>query len=654
MSYFVINPNTNPFYFAIRGEEIKDAINIYYDYVIIGKGVRLDINSKKCVLYDYDPNRAILTFPLIARVDMTDFVDKSSWISSFEYLGIELLEGEEQLVPSDSVPRSDPTMSVSDYLGISYDEDIEMQDLTMRRSANIRDLSMVKVNNSKVLKNLFDIWKEYGTNDLGESMNRLELGSYLMRRSEEEYLNIKMYNIESVALDLNYFRRIDQSCENIITEIIYQSVVDTIVFCDKEWWFFEEGKWKKDDGKYVWDIVSKSAIESITSISIVDDSINTSLRLFMGSTATRLRLCKDLSMKLSDFKFKDKMDSNTRLLGVQNGTFVLNEGVLRKSLPGDYISLSCDIRYMENTNVEEEINLMVILQQIFPEEDVLRFFIRSCASMLEGYNKYKVFYVWWGTGNNAKTLLQRFVSSTLGEYSISLSTSLITGKRSRSSEATPDMYYSKNKLAVFLQEPNPDEKIQVGRIKELTGNDKMYVRELFKSGTVMEFKAKIVIVTNNPIDAPGMDVAFRRRILVIPFETTFDDKKKDNDKSKYRLPMEPDMEKKMFKYREAFLRILVNEYQKFMEDGLEVPSYIKRTTLNYLTLNNRPLKFIQQYLYKEPDSTLALMDIYEKFKEWFWSSYPHRMVPALEALSSELSNEDYEEVDGLVKNIGFV
>ena len=31
-------------------------------------------------------------------------------------------------------------------------------------------------------------------------------------------------------------------------------------------------------------------------------------------------------------------------------------------------------------------------------------------------------------------------------------------------EATPDMHLAKSKLVVFLQEPNPEEKIQVGRI----------------------------------------------------------------------------------------------------------------------------------------------------------------------------------------------
>ncbi|KAF8574770.1 hypothetical protein K439DRAFT_813563 [Ramaria rubella] len=370
-------------------------------------------------------------------------------------------------------------------------------------------------------------------------------------------------------------------------------------------------------------------------MNVLEEHILASLEMYIGSTAARSRISKDISMKLMDCSFIDKVNSNRNLLGVENGTFVLDECALREPVPSDYISISCGVKYEEVSSMDEEIGLMGILQQIFPKEEVLRFFIRSCASMLEGYNKYKVFYIWWGTGNNAKTLLQRFVSSTLEEYSASLSTSLITGKRSKSSDATPDMYYARNKLVVFLQEPNPDEKIQVGRIKELTGNDKMYVRELFKSGTIMEFKAKIVLVTNNSLDAPGMDVAFRRRIVVIPFETTFSDKD-DIVRGKHQLPMDLDMESRIFRYRKAFLRILLKEYQCFMSNGLETPRYIKRKTTEYITMNNRPLKFIQQNLYKEKESTLKLMDIYEKFKEWFWQSYPHRIVPSLEALSTEL------------------
>jgi len=662
MSSLIISPNTDPFYFETREEEINDAITTYYDY-ITDKGTYLSIYQRKCILYDYDYDRVILIFPLIFRVDMEDFIHRSKWIKSFEYIGTEIMESEMRLLPSSCIPKSDLTIPISEYLETNVDEHIITQDLNIEEyimiqdisiaiSLSIKSLSIIKIYDNKTLTNLFQKWIEYGTNEYGERMNRLEIGSYLSMMSKEEYLKIKMSNIEYTAIELNMFPRVDASCDNIITDIIYQHIVDTVVYCG-EWWYFEEDVWKHDSGRYMWDVLSKYVVTSFKSITTLDDNMHTSMKMYIGSTNNRSRLYKDLSMKLSDSKLIDKMNSDTNLLGVANGTLILDKGILRQSVPSDYISLSCDTKYIENYNMDEEVNLMIILQQIFPRKDVLRFFIRSCASMLEGYNKYKVFYVWWGTGNNAKTLLQRFVSSTLGEYSISLSTSLITGRRSRSSDATPDMYYAKNKLVVFLQEPNPDERLQVGKIKELTGNDKMYVRELFRSGTTMEFKAKIVIVTNNPIEAPGMDIAFRRRIIVIPFETTFSDEKRDN-KDKHQLPINLDMEREIFRYREAFLRILVREYKIFISYGLDIPKYIRRTTSDYMTRNNHPLRFVQQYIYKDQQSTLHVMDIYDKFKKWFWASCPGRTVPTLEAMSTELSNEDYIEIDGSVMDANFV
>jgi phage/plasmid-associated DNA primase len=271
--------------------------------------------------------------------------------------------------------------------------------------------------------------------------------------------------------------------------------------------------------------------------------------------------------------------------------------------------------------------------------------------MLEGYNKHKVFYCWWGKGNNAKTLMQRFISSIFGDYSVSLSTSLITGKRASSSDATPDIHYAQNRLVVFLQEPNPDEKIQVGRKKELTGNDKIYSRELFRSGETMDFRAKIVIVANNALEVPGMDTAFRRRIVVIPFESTFTN---SGEEGEYIFPEDVEMEEKIFKYKEIFMKVLLEEYQTFIKEGLKIPEYIKEKTSEYITLNNYSLKYIRTKLFHSLGANILLSDIYDDFKEWFCQSCPGKCIPLQVSFLTELKNEGYDDVDGIVKNTSYI
>lgn len=250
---------------------------------------------------------------------------------------------------------------------------------------------------------------------------------------------------------------------------------------------------------------------------------------------------------------------------------------------------------------------------------------------------------------------------TFGEYCSTAPTSLVTGKRTDSSNATPELCHVEKKLVVFLQEPNPEEKIKSGKMKEMTGNDSMYVRQLFKSGKTMVLKAKIVIVCNNIIDIPGMDAAIRRRIIVLPFISTF------LDSAEYKAQqekgtLEPNtniidlsVEKELMKYKNAFMYILCRRYRQWVHDEnmqLNVPDVIKNVTDNYITYHNYPLRFIKKFMHHVNGSTVAASDIYELFKEWFRKSYPGKKVHDFEKFTREMSNEGYlDDGDGTINDV---
>ncbi|OZJ01572.1 hypothetical protein BZG36_05778, partial [Bifiguratus adelaidae] len=192
------------------------------------------------------------------------------------------------------------------------------------------------------------------------------------------------------------------------------------------------------------------------------------------------------------------------------------------------------------------------------------------------------------------------------------------------------MSHIESKLVVFLQEPNPEEKIKTGRIKELTGNDAIYTRDMYRAPRVMKVKCKLVIVCNNAMEIPDMDAAFRRRLVVVPFMSTFVDEDEYEEKAaniQHCYMLDPDMEDKVLGYKDVFLKMLIDEYQEFKKYGLEIPDIIRKKTREYISSNNYGLKFIQEHIRSCEGTSILVSDVYDAFKDWFKSAYPGKRIP---------------------------
>ena len=471
----------------------------------------------------------------------------------------------------------------------------------------------------------------------------------LEARSEMKRCNPKMYMAYKHKLIKNMLHdaketKSKQEMEYKVSGIVYEILFDSVVNCMGTVWCFSDEIWKEcSQDAYIWNFLTSDFVEYL--ISFEADAIAKHIM----SVNIRSRIMKDIKLRLQNDNFCELLDSKREIIRMTNGVYNTKTGILSVPVPSDYVSVIAGVPYQIFDERSYDVSrLMFILSTIFPDPDLLDFFILSCSTFLEGYNNPKVFYIWWGMGNNAKSLVQTLVMKTFGEYCSTAPTSLVTGKRTDSSNATPELCHVERRLVVFLQEPNPEEKIKSGKMKEMTGNDSMYVRQLFKSGKTMVLKAKIVIVCNNIIDIPGMDAAIRRRIIVLPFISTF------LDSAEYKAQqekgtLEPNtnlidlsVEKELMKYKSAFMYILCRRYRQWVHDEnmqLNVPNVIKTVTDNYITYHNYPLRFIKKFMHHVNGSTVAASDIYELFKEWFRKSYPGKKVHDFEKFTREMSNE---------------
>ncbi|KAK9760262.1 hypothetical protein K7432_015919 [Basidiobolus ranarum] len=83
------------------------------------------------------------------------------------------------------------------------------------------------------------------------------------------------------------------------------------------------------------------------------------------------------------------------------------------------------------------------------------------------------------------------------------------------------MILIERKLVAFLQEPSSTERIDVGIVKKLTGNDSVYIRGLYESGRNISVFAKLVYVVNSTENLAMVEKAIWNRIVIVLFSTTF-------------------------------------------------------------------------------------------------------------------------------------
>ena len=117
------------------------------------------------------------------------------------------------------------------------------------------------------------------------------------------------------------------------------------------------------------------------------------------------------------------------------------------------------------------------------------------STFLDGSTKDEQFHIWMGSGANGKSLLIELFQDALGDYVALDNTFLL--QRTKSGNATPELFDTKNKRFIVVQETDTKAQIQTGLLKQLTGGDKITARGLYKDIETFkpQFKMVLVLIT---------------------------------------------------------------------------------------------------------------------------------------------------------------
>lgn len=301
----------------------------------------------------------------------------------------------------------------------------------------------------------------------------------------------------------------------------------------------------------------------------------------------------------NDDDLDKKMDEKRHLLAFSDMVYDLEKHEPRLIQPDDYICLNTGFPYPVKRFPEARAELVKTIRSVFEAKmdieaspDVLgaltTYVLKSLALTLHGRKKHEKFFVWTGTGGNGKGLIAELVKRALGDYYHTVPHQCLTKGQDKKDATNPPLAKAKGKRAVFASEPEADDSLQVGAIKEWSGGDPVSARDLYRSTVTFVPQFVLFLQTNLIPKLNRPDGGIQRRLEVIEFPYQFVDKPTEPHHKKLNIDLKEKIVKSQ-EWRDEMVHLLLDSYKLLERDGLEVPTEVQNKSKEYMDSNN-PLK----------------------------------------------------------------
>lgn len=329
----------------------------------------------------------------------------------------------------------------------------------------------------------------------------------------------------------------------------------------------------------------------------------------------------------SDQDFINNLDQKRHLLCCENGVWDFEAKEFRDGRPDDYVTLTTGIKYApfnENKASDKEIRNEIddFMKKLFPVNDLRRYIWEHLASTLIGKNKSQTFNIYDGCGRNGKSKLIELMSMVLGDYKGVVPITLVTQKRNNIGSLSPEIAALKGIRYAVMQEPSKGDNLNEGIMKELTGEDPIQGRGLYKDAVTFVPQFKLVVCTNTLFDIKSNDDGTWRRIRVCEFMSKFVKDPKPTEDSPYEFEVDQNIGIKFEKWKHVFMDMLVQIALE--KDGLVTDcDMVLKASNEYRAGQDYLMEFKNDKIEKsaEPGIKIKKTEVYAEFKVWYQETY---------------------------------
>lgn len=290
-------------------------------------------------------------------------------------------------------------------------------------------------------------------------------------------------------------------------------------------------------------------------------------------------MLKQASAELAFARRVKQLDADPWLLNVANATLDLHTLKQSKHNPADCITAITNAAYKPG---EVKPGLWAeVLERVLPDEDVRRFLQRVVGVSLIGKIHEHIFVILYGQGRNGKNVVYEAIMHALGDYAITADPELLRHREMGTAHPTNKMDLRGKRFAV-VNETEENVRINVPLLKSLTGD--AYIKARWMRGNFEEFTASqtMFMVTNHLPVMKSTESAAWERIYVVPFEVYIPLDERD-----------PNLGEKLKLCADEILAWAIQGLKDYMENGLNAPAAVLKSTQGYQADNDEVMKFIE-------------------------------------------------------------
>lgn len=328
-----------------------------------------------------------------------------------------------------------------------------------------------------------------------------------------------------------------------------------------------------------------------------------------GLQIQRLQAMVDLAASDPRIRVEpDDLDADVDLLNVSNGTIDLRTGALRAHDRADRITKLSPVEYDPSAACPRFLAFLDFVMAGNPT--LVAYLQRFAGSCLSGDARDQLFHVWYGGGSNGKGTLIRILMRVMGGYACQANTETFLEHASEPSGAShqEDLARLKGIRFVAAEEASPGRKLNLGRIKQMTGGDRIVARKPWGRQSI-EYTPQFTLVfaTNHAPSVPSADYGTWRRLRQCPFNATISPEMRDAD---------PEFESKLAAEDAGVLRWAVEGCMAWRRDGIRPPEEVMESTKQWRVDTNPVVRFLTEKCVTGPGRQCKASDLYAAYQGW--------------------------------------